>query len=275
MLDEPEKDFYEKGFLGNQITEFVTAVVERHKQFFEACNKINELAYKIMLEIKANNNNPQQLLAATLLIRLLNGFQSVVVLAKLGLAFDAKVVLRGVLESLFIVKLLCEKKDFSLEYVRSDQCRRLLWLNIARNSKAPHFNSLRQIATDAEMEKLKKEIARQGCKALDIADVARRAGLQVEYDTDYRILCEEVHTLPRSIEHLTVIDNSGEPVEFDPNPTDKDLEYVLFTANRALHIALVSVCTFFGVDKTNELQEVNELLKVLGPKVNIRSKSTL
>ncbi len=274
MTDDPEKDFYVKGFLGSQITEFMTAVTERHQQFFGACYQLNELAYKIMFEIKANNQNLQQILAATLFIRLLNGFQSVVILCRLGLVFDAKVVLRGVLESMFIVKLLCEDTAFPMEYVRSDECRRLLWLNVARNSKAPHFNSLREIATDEEIEKLKKEIEQQECKSVDIADVARRAGFQIEYDTDYRILCEEAHTLPRSIQHLTITDKSGEPIEFDSNPSDKDVDYILFTANRSLHIALVSLRNFFAVDKNNELQKANENLKKLGPEVKIRTDST-
>ena len=243
--------------------------------FFDACYKVNELSYTTLSETKPNNQNLQQLLAVTLFIRLLNGFQSIVVLARLGLAFDAKVVLRGVLESLFIEKLLCTEKDFALEYVKSDECSRLKWLNIARNSAAPHFNLLREIATDEEVEKLKKEIHQQGCKEIAVKDVARRAGLQVEYDTSYRILCEETHTLPRSIQHLTVIDNSGDPVEFDPHPTDKDLPYTLFTAIRALHIAQVSLCKLFAINKEKQLQEINEALKELGPQVKVRTDSTL
>ncbi len=36
-----------------------------------------------------------------------------------GLLFEARVVLRSVIESLFILKLLCEKEDFALEYLGS------------------------------------------------------------------------------------------------------------------------------------------------------------
>ena len=275
MADKSEKDFYQKGFLGNQITEATEAILKKHQPFFDACYKVNELAYTTLFETKPNNQDLQQLLAVTLFIRILNGFQSIVVLARLGLAFDAKVVLRGVLESLFIEKLLCAEKDFALEYVKSDECSRLRWLNIARKNDAPHFNLLREIATDEEIEKLKKEIDQQGCKEIAVEEVARRAGLQIEYDTSYRILCEETHTLPRSIQHLTVIDNSGDPVEFDPHPTDKDLPYSLFTAIRLLHIAQVSLCKLFAINKEKQLQEINEALKELGPQVKVRTDSTL
>lgn len=275
MADRSEKDFYEKGFLGNQVTEVTEAILKKHQAFFDTCYKANELAYATLFETEINNQDLQQVLAVTLFIRLLNGFQSIVILAKLGLAFDAKVVLRGVLESLFIEKLLCENKDFALEYVKSDECSRLKWLNIARKSSAPHFNLLREIATDEKVEKLKTEIDQQGCKEIAVEDVARRAGLQIEYDTAYRILCEETHTLPRSIQHLTVIDNSGDPVEFDPHPTDKDLPFTLFTAIRLLHIALVSLCHLCAINKEKQLQEINEALKELGPQVKVRTDSTL
>lgn len=275
MTDESCKDFYQKGFLGTQISEVTEAILEKHSAYFSLCHKLNELSYKTMFEAKVGNHNLQQILAVTLFIRILNGFQSVVALAKLGLAFDAKVVLRGVLESLFIGKLICEQKEFALEYIKSDECSRLKWLNVARQSTAPHFNSLRQIATDSEVEKLKKAIKDQGCKEISIADIAKRAGLQIDYDTDYRLLCEETHTLPRSVEFLTIVGPTGEPVEFDPHPTDKDLGYILFSAIRFLHVALGAFCAFFGIGNESALREIGEELRVLGPQVSIRSNSTL
>lgn len=275
MVNESEKDFYRNGFLGSQISEVTEAILKKYDSYFTLCHKLNELSYKTMPEAKANNNNLQQILAVTLFIRILNGFQSVIILARLGLAFDAKVVLRGLLESSFIGKLICEEKDFALEYVKSDECRRLKLLNVAKQSTAPHFNSLRQIATDSELRKLKEAIKEQNCKEIGIEDVAKRARLQIEYDTDYRLLCEETHTLPRSIEHLTIVDPTGEPLEFDPNPTDKDLSYILFSAVRFLYIALVSFCTLFDLDKKAELREINERLQALRLQVTIRSDSTL
>ena len=178
MAGKSEKDFYQKGFLGNQITEVTEAILKKHQPFFDTCYKVNELAYMTFFETKPNNQDLQQLLAITLFIRILNGFQSIVVLARLGLAFDAKVVLRGVLESLFIEKFLCEEKDFALEYVKSDECSRLKWLNIARKSAAPHFNLLREIATDEEVEKLKKKIDQQGCKEIAVEEVADGPGFR-------------------------------------------------------------------------------------------------
>ena len=35
MDDKSEKDFYQKGFLGNQITEVTEAILKKHEPFFE------------------------------------------------------------------------------------------------------------------------------------------------------------------------------------------------------------------------------------------------
>jgi hypothetical protein len=64
-------------------------------------------------------------LAVTVFMRVLNGFQAVVLLARLGLRTDAQVVARGALEALFVLKLLCEDKNFVPEYVKSNKANQL------------------------------------------------------------------------------------------------------------------------------------------------------
>lgn len=266
FMGTSNNDFYEKGFMGKSIHEFTGAVLKQYEQFFTAATKLVELGYGIMMSLQPKDNNLQQILVASVLIRVLNGFQSVIILSRYGLIFDAKVVLRGQLESLFILKLLVVDKSFVKEYIDSDLNRRLLWMNVARGSKAPHFDRLRKHATDQVIADLKKEIATKNAKELNIEQIARRAGLGVEYDTDYRLLCEETHTLPRSLQNLTVLDR-GVPAELDPNPSNRELSYVLFASIRATHLALEAVTNFFGVDKSRELKQSAAALTALVPKV--------
>jgi hypothetical protein len=264
--EDKKNDFYDKGFLGESIQEFTSSVITRYEQFFAAANKLVELGYAVMMNLKLKNDNLPQVLVATVLIRVLNAFQSVIILSRYGLVFDAKVVLRGQLESLFILKRLSEDESFVTDYIASDLYRRLLWMNVARESKAPHFDRLRKQATDEVIADLKQEIVSRKAKKLDIEQIAERAGLKVEYDTDYRLLCEETHTLPRSLQNLTVFDK-GVPTELDPNPTNRELSYVLFTAIRAMHIALEAVTKFFGVDQSRNLKSSVDTLAVLAPLV--------
>ena len=258
-------DFNEKGFLGTAISEFTVSAQARYSDFFDACYRINELAQATKFEFTVHNRDGQEVLTATMLLRLLSGFQSVIILAKMGLVIDAKVVLRGILEALFILKLLCEEETFVAEYAGSDQARRLKWMNIAHQNKDPNFESVRKHATPDVMDALRQEIAKHNYKKIDIEDVARRAGLQSMYNADYRLLSEEVHTLPRAIEHLTSVNDKGDTDAFDWGPSDKSLDYILFTAVRVLFIALVSATKLFGVDKTEDLTKIDQTLTRLAP----------
>ena len=155
-------DFNEKGFLGTAIDEFSKSVQIQYAKFFQLSHQINELAHATKFELQVHNRDPQEYLAATLFLRLLNGFEATVILGAKGLLFEAKVVLRSVIETLFILKLLCKEETFALEYLGSNKVQRLKWMNIAHESQDLNFESLRQYATPKVMEDLRKEIEQHG-----------------------------------------------------------------------------------------------------------------
>ena len=256
-------DFNEKGFLGTAIVEFSKSVEEHYAAFFEACSRINELAHAVKFELEVHNKDGQEVLAATLFLRLLNGFQATVILSRLGLVTEAKIVLRSALESLFILRLLCKDEKFLAEYVGSDEVRRLKWMNVASQSKSPLFNELRSYATPSVRQELEEKIKRNNWKELKPNDVAHRAGLLEMYEADYRLLSEEVHTLPRSMQYLLKADEAGDVSMFDWGPSAEGIEYVLVTAIRSLFIGLVAVTELFKVNKTEDLAIVDRTLTTL------------
>ena len=98
-------DFNERGFLGSAVLEFVDSVEKRYPELLALCYRTNELAQGLKHDFRVNSADGQQVLALTLFVRVLNGFQAVVLLARLGLRTDAQVVARGLLEALFVLKL--------------------------------------------------------------------------------------------------------------------------------------------------------------------------
>ena len=105
-------DFNEKGLLGTAIDAFSKSVQLQYARFFELSYQIDELAHATKFELQVHNRDPQEYLAATLFLRLLSGFEATVILGTKGLLFEAKVVLRSVIETLFILKLLCQEEAF-------------------------------------------------------------------------------------------------------------------------------------------------------------------
>jgi len=143
---QPVMDFNEKGFLGDSITDFKKSVEIKYAEFFELYRRTNEMAHEMKFRLEVPNNDGQKVMAAALFIRLLNSFQVVAILCQQGLMLDAKIILRGALESVFILNLLCREKEFVNEYIGSDQVRRLTLFNVAKSTSDPNFESLRNYA---------------------------------------------------------------------------------------------------------------------------------
>ena len=258
-------DFNEKGFLGTAIDEFSKSVQLQYARFFQLSYQINELAHATKFELQVHNRDPQEYLAATLFLRLLNGFEATVILGTKGLLFEAKVVLRSVIETLFILKLLCKEEAFALEYSGSSKVQSLKWMNIAHESQDPNFESVRQYATPKVMEALRKEIKQHGLKKLEVEPIARRADLHHIYNAQYRLLSEQVHCLPISFDPFMVENQEGRLDSFDWGPKHEGLDFILFTNIQMLFTALVPVTKFFSLDKSGELKKIDDALTALAP----------
>lgn len=251
-------DFNEEGFLGDSITvtDFKRSVEGKYAQFFELYRKTNRIAHEMKFRLEAPNNDGQKVIAVTLFIRLLNSFQAVAILAQQGLMFDSKIVLRGGLESLFILNLLCKKEEFLDEYIGSDYVRRLRLVDVATRTSDPNLESLRNhVNSHPEFyAELKEKIKKNGWKKLNAEDIAKRSGLSSMYDTHYRLLSEEVHTLPHSLESLLDFTEDQTPSTFEWGPSDQELPLTLFTGVQMLLVAMRAISTLCGIyDEHKEL----------------------
>jgi hypothetical protein len=256
-------DFNERGFLGTAIVEFVAHIEKQYPKLLDLCYRTNELAQSVKHDFRVDTADGQQVLAVTIFMRMLNGFQAVVVLARMGLRTDAQVVARGTLEALFVLKLICEDKDFVSEYVKSDKANQLKLFRVAAASTNVNLADVRTIATPEAIAELARQVEDQECRAINVEEVARRAKLHHLYDTEYRFLSLETHAAPRSMENLVEFDQNGKVVGFRTWPTDKDIVMVLTIAAEILLIAVESTATLLGEDIRGKVAELGSIWKRL------------
>ncbi len=251
-------DFNEEGFLGDSITvtDFKSSVESKYAPFFELYRKTNRIAHEMKFHIEVPSTDGQKVIAVALFIRLLNSFQAVAILAQHGLMFDSKIVLRGGLESLFILNLLCKEKEFLDEYIGSDHVRRLTLFEVAAHTSDPNFESLRNYANSHPefYTELKEKIKKNGWKRLKAAEIAKRSGLSSMYDTRYRLLSDAVHTSPHSLESLLSFTEDQTPSTFEWGPSDQDLPFTLLTGIQMLLEGMKAISTLCGIyDQQEEL----------------------
>ena len=249
-------DFNEEGFLGDSIADFKRSVERTYAQFFELYRKTNKIAHEMKFRLELPNNDGQKVIATALYMRLLDSFQAIAILCQYGLRIDSQIVLRGGLESLFILNLLCKDKDFLDEYIGSDHVRRLTLFEVAARTSDPNFESLRNYANSHPgfCQDLKKKIKENGWKRLKVEEIAKRSGLISMYDTQYRLLSDAVHTSPHSLESLLSFTEDQTPSTFEWGPSDQDLPFTLLTSVQMLLEGMKAISTLCGIyDQQEEL----------------------
>ena len=113
------------------------------------------------------------------------------------------------------------------------------------------------------MEDLRKEIEQHGLKKLEVEPIAIRAKLHHIYNAQYRLLSEQVHCLPISLDPFMVENQEGGLDSFDWGPKHEGLDFILFTNIQMLFTAMVPVTKLFSLDKSGELKKIDEALTAL------------
>jgi len=244
----------EEGFLSEEIKKYQDQIVSKFQSLFALGKEVNQFAHKVKYELRVHNEDVQQMIAACALIKLHNNFQTIYILCTYGLVNDAKIILRSMLEILFILKLSCEDYKFVEKYVMADQIYRQKLLNVAKSNPDGVFDETRQYATEEVLNKIKQDIEANDIQELKIEQLAQRAGMKSHYDTAYRMLCNPTHSGARSLEGYLMFDEDKKISGLNFGPTDEDIDLVMITAIDNMGIGLVSILNFFKIDKADVLE---------------------
>jgi hypothetical protein len=247
--------FEKEGFLSQEAEEYKSKVINDNQGLFHLCFELNTLAHGFKYDLQVHNQDAQEMILGCLLIRLLNNFQGIVILTNYGLVIEAKILLRSMLETLFILKICCEDKDFINKYIKSDQVYRYKLLNIPENNPDRIFDALREYATKDIKKQVKENIKVDNIKEFEIYELAEKAGLKSHYDSAYRLLCNTSHSGVRSLEEYLVLDEKREVQILNSGPIEKDFDLVLITAMDNLCLGLHCIFYFFKIDKRSIVDE--------------------
>jgi hypothetical protein len=252
------QDFDEKGFLGLQAQEFCAEISKRYREWFDLCSDINSFGQKSKYEMNIHNMDGQEVISVCLFLKILNGFQACLILAKYGLVAEAEVLLRSLFEALFIMKACINDEDFTREYVKSDEAKQLKLMKAAYKHDAPIFLETRKYASIGRMKELQEKKDRKEIKELNVFDVAEKAGLGILYDSAYRLLSDSVHCGPKSLEdYIAGTDDVGRVKSLTVMPIKAELENVFINAAQVMFYALGFIFEFFQIDKKNEMEPLD------------------
>lgn len=257
--------FDEFGFLGSQINDISSQIYESNQDIFGLCHDLNHFAQKVKFEFSIDDNkNGQKVIAAILFIKIINGFQSTVLLFKHGLVSDAKVITRVTMETMFKLKAICDHDDAVREYIQSDNVMRLsLIKTINKELDLSIYSTIKKEITPEFIDSLERKNKDENLKEINTCNWAVKASLKNLYRTAYKVLSDDVHTNPRSLEQYTNEDVNGLLTTLECGPSTDDLRPTLTTALITLLISLNSLCTLFSVKHEDELDQFETRIRFI------------
>lgn len=242
-----------KGFLGEQIHEFSRDIINNNKELFDLCFDFNQFAHEVKYRFQFHSEDERAIIAACLFIRILNGFQAVVILAKYGLPIESNMVLRNLFQTLCILKLVVKNEEFHRKYISTDLVQRRRLFNVAREISDPVFDELRNDAHEY-IKELSNEIEEREAEEYSVEKLAELANWKLFYNTFYRLLSADTHTSPRSIEEYIALDEENIIRSIKWGPNDEGINQTLFTAIDFLRMASGLTIEFFDVEGLERLQ---------------------
>jgi hypothetical protein len=215
-----EDDFNDRGFLSEHILNYRKTVLEKHKRFFRLVENLNVYSQKKKFNLQADRDNGQQVLALSLLAKILNDVQSVYILCSYGITQQSRIVLRSTLEGFFLFAKIASDPSFVNEYIQADLINRINIMKASQKYPGGPFADVKSIATDGAIQELEKQRKDDRIHRVFIEEVANSVGLGVYYDSVYRLFSQDVHVQARSLEEYVSTDNEGNIASIEWGPID-------------------------------------------------------
>lgn len=247
--------FDKKGFLGEQIKEFSKQVISENSEIFDLFSDFNKFAHKTKYQFQAHSENGRAIIALCLFIRILNGVQAVVILAKRGLPIESNMILRNLFETLCLLKRVVEDEEFHRKYVSMDLLEKRKLFKVIVEDLDPVFDEWRDDAQN-RIKKLSDEIEDLEAEKYSVEKLAGLTGWTSFYNTFYRLLSGDTHTSPRSLEEYIVVDEEDNISSINWGPSDNKISQTLFSSMDFLRMALDLAINFFKADGSKELQSL-------------------
>ena len=123
--------FNEQGFLSDEILKLKDDLNKEYEEWFHVLFLINGFCQKIQYKLDIDNQNSQQIVCATLYSRCLSMYQACITIAQRGMDVQTRILLRCLMESLFILIASSKYKEVAQEFIAADHLERKKLLNLS------------------------------------------------------------------------------------------------------------------------------------------------
>lgn len=262
--------FRKCGFLGEQARQNIQNMRRRYSKLFRLVDEANEFIHDVTAEIRIDPYDVHQCFIGSLFAKMLNGYQSVIILSEYGLESDASIVLRALFDGIFLFGSTVEDRGFAEKYIEyQTKLNQLKKVNAAIDNAVDlkfdgeKITKLRcrkkELETDLGLNRTGDKKRKNLAAMFSSENLAKKAGLNAMYQSGYRILSDDVHTSTFSLERFLKIDSDGDRIKsIKVGPIYGEIKRNCSIATAIMLQALAGLCTLTGIDRDDELTKLQK-----------------
>lgn len=249
------------GYLGPEINKIKQEIYHNHQDLFELCFEINRFCQIFKYELVVNDDDNIGIVSTLLFFKLLDTYQTVILLYQYGLDTQARIVNRTILEGLWVLKNLYLHPEETFQLLIEDEYYKKI--NMLQDIKNNHDNFYEFITknnildVEEEMKKIENNMKNFGIKKIrkiNVKEMALKSKSELEYYYVYKLLCRDVHVDTGQLTNYFKSGVDGRIVGFDDSPSTNNIEEVLITSSDLILKAIIFLSKILDIDKKEEIK---------------------
>lgn len=202
----------EDGFLRGSIEEWMAERRANKQGLINYPERLTRICHEFLSRRTVELDNSRQLVVAVLFARMMELYQSVLLLTYRGMRAASAVSFRALIEAYFHFEAILSDQGYLDEFLGQFHVdRHRLGSGIAR-SESESLAELRKYFTGERIRATKRDMEAAGAKKITTEAAAIRGGNEGIYRTAYTLLGAEVHTSAISLESHLVWDDEAQRV---------------------------------------------------------------
>ena len=247
------------GFLGESVEKWSDEFKKKHRQLLDCCEQLNRDAHCLLYSIEIHEDNGREIIVERQFTRAVEFYQAAILLLEKGMETSAKTAVRGLLESVFILRAVAKCDKMPEAYIKQDVLERRKLTNKAQRNKTPNLELLQKEDLGTIKNEINQTIEEQGIKPISIEEYSRRAGMHDWYVDIYPRLSSAAHSSVRDLEEDLVWTNQGEAVGLRCGPEDSEADQLLAHASHCLLVGYDAVAHVFFSGNSEKLSDLKKM----------------
>jgi hypothetical protein len=241
--------YQQNGFLGKDIEIWMKENRRLHEDLFALAENLNSDCYTMLERARPHNKDKRELLVSCLFPRTMELFQATFLLVRRGMIPSANIMLRSLIETMFVLIAIAKDDDALEAYILNDEKGRLITAKKILDNTSGAFSETQVEEVIRVKKEIEEKLAGKKLPKLTTEYYAKKAGLHDWYQTVYSVTSKSVHAAVKDIEDYLDICQDRQVKSIKFTPTDKRTLEILTTACNALGMGLEAFLSSLKLDK--------------------------